>query len=50
MKKALRMAPYLEELGITHFEEPVYAMNYDEQRMIRDRVRMDVVAVKNCMV
>lgn len=44
VKKALRMAPYLEELGITHFEEPVYAMNYDEQRMIRDRVRMDVVA------
>lgn len=44
VKKCLRMAPYLEELGITHLEEPVYAMNYDEQKFIRDHVHMDVVA------
>ncbi len=44
VKTCLRAAPYLEELGVTHLEEPVYAMNYEEQRFIKERVRMDVVA------
>ncbi|NLZ77688.1 MAG: mandelate racemase/muconate lactonizing enzyme family protein [Spirochaetales bacterium] len=44
VKKCLRMAPLLQELGITHFEEPVYAMNYDEQKFIKERVNLDVVA------
>lgn len=33
-----------EELGITHLEEPVYAMNYDQQKFIKDHVNMNVVA------
>lgn len=44
VKKCLRMAPLLEQLGISHFEEPVYAMNYDEQRFIKDHVNLNVVA------
>lgn len=44
VKTCLRVVPYLEELGVTHLEEPVYAMNYEEQKFIKDHVAMDVVA------
>ncbi len=44
VKKCVRIAPALEEMGITHFEEPVKAHDYDGQRFVRDHVGMNVVA------
>ena len=43
-KKSLRMAPLIAELGVTHFEEPIAAEDYEGQRYLREHTTLDVVA------
>ena len=44
VKKSIRVAPILLDMGVTYFEEPVHAQDYAGQAEIRSHVDVDVVA------
>ncbi len=44
VKRCLRAAKVLEEMGVTYLEEPVHAIDFESSKFVRDHVNIDVVA------
>ncbi len=44
VKRCLQAAQPLMELGVTYFEEPVHAIDFESSKFVRDRVELQVVA------
>ena len=49
-KRALRMIPLLQELGVEFVEQPLPANDLDGMRFVRDRSTLPIVADESCLV